>query len=211
MRKLAILFLVALLSVQIASAKVFYYADETDYRNNMDYALSRPFDGVNADDLANLDHYSCITLNDYNAVADENAYDSVKPITAATVRQEDLDRLRRADQLKLADENPYDGITRDSFKNPDSWNCYALRDYNALAAENHYDDIKPVDFTHMQDLQRVQEIGKYRYNDFYQIPDDFAKFNLQFTVVRPPYYEPYDVRYSPYPLYGYGVRRVEDY
>lgn len=211
MKKLAVLFLVALLSLELAGARVFYYADEGDYRANMDYALARHFDGVDPAVVGDLDKYACVSLGDYNAFADESPYDGYAPLTAATASRDDLDRLRRADQLRLVDEDPYDSLTRDSVDDYDDWDCYTLRDYNSRAAENAYDDRDVIDFTNFRDLSEVQRIGKYRYNYFYAFPEDFARFNLQNTVARLPYYEPYDVRHSPYALYGYGVRRVEDY
>ena len=211
MRKLFVLLLVALLSFELASARVFYYADEGDYRNNMDFALAHPYDGINPDVVGDFDKYACISLNDYNNFADENRYDGYTPLTAATASRDDLDRLRRADQLALVDADLYDSLTRDSIDTNDDMNCYTLRDYNSRAAENAYDDRDVIDFTDFRDLDEVQRIGKYRYNNFYTFPDDFARFNLQYTTALPPYYEPYDTRDTPYPLYGYGVRRVEDY
>jgi hypothetical protein len=209
--KTALFFLIALLALPLVQARVFYYADETDYRNNVNYALSRPFDGVDADDVGDFDRYSCISLDDHNAFANADSYDSYEPLTARTASRDDLSRLRRADQLRLVDENPYDSLDRDDLDGYDDWGCYTLGDYNSYAAENPYDNRRVVDFTHFDDLYEVKKIGKYRYNNFYTVPDDFAKFNLQYTRRPAPFYEPYDYRTSPYPLYGYGVARREDY
>jgi len=45
MRKLFVFLLIALLSLEIASAKVFYFSDEIDYRNNVGYAYRYPYSG----------------------------------------------------------------------------------------------------------------------------------------------------------------------
>ena len=212
MRKLALLFLIALLATELAAAKVFYYADEVDYRDNVGYALSRPFSGVDPDSVGDFDQYSCISLNDYNGFARASQYDAYKPLTASSASRDDLKRLRREDQRRIVDENPYDSLDRDDIDNNyGDWNCYTLRDYNSRARENPYDRAEVVDFTDFDHLNEVRKIGKYRYNNFYAYPDDLAKFNLQYTVGRAPYYEPYEYRTSPYPRYGYGVRRAEDY
>lgn len=210
MKKLALLVLVAVLSIELASAKVFFYDDEVDYRSNVGYALSHPWKGIDLDVVGDFDNYNCISADDYNRRANSNSYDANDELNARTASSSDLKKIRRADQLAIADENPYDGIDRDDFDNYNDWNCYTLKDYNSLARQNPYDSKRVVDFTHFDDIYEVQEIGKYRYNNFFQ-PDDFNKFNLQYTQARQPYYEPYDYRDSPYPLYGYGIVRREDY
>lgn len=210
MKKLALLVLVAVLSIELASAKVFFYDDEADYRNNVGYALSHPWKGIDLDVVGDFDNYNCISADDYNRRANSNSYDANDELNARTASSSDLKKIRRADQLAIADENPYDGIDRDDFDNYNDWSCYTLKDYNSLAREDPYDSKRVVDFTHFDDIYEVQEIGKYRYNNFFQ-PDDFNKFNLQYTQARQPYYEPYDNRDSPYPLYGYGIVRREDY
>jgi len=211
MKKLALVFLIALLSLELASAKVFYDADEADYRNNVGYALRHPFDGVDPDAVGDFDRYSCVSLNDYNSFARADGYDAYEPVTSKTATRDDLKRLRREDQLRLIDENPSDSLDRDDIDDYDDWNCYTLRDYNARARENPFDRDEVVDFTDFDHLNEVKKIGKYRYNNFYTFPDDLARFNLQHTVGRRPYYEPYEFRRSPYPLYGYGIVRREDY
>jgi hypothetical protein len=211
MKKTALFFLIALLLVEIVSAKVFYYADETDYNNNVDYALSHPYSGVDPDVVGDFRNYACISLNDYNSFAQAGSYDTYDALDASTASRDDLKKLRRADQLRIVNEDPYDSLDREDIDdNYADWNCYTLKDYNSLARQNPYDSRRVVDFTHFDDIYEVQEIGKYRYNNFFQ-PDDFNKFNLQYTQARQPYYEPYDYRDSPYPLYGYGIVRREDY
>lgn len=210
MRKLFVLLLIALLSLEIASAKVFYFSDETDYRNNVGYAYRYPYSGVDLDIVGDFDNYACVSANDYDAYASSNPYDSHDELNAGTASQSDLNKLRRSDQLKIADENPYDSIDRDNFDSYDEWNCYTLQDYNSLARENPYDRNEVVDFTDFDHIEQAQKIGKYRYNNFFSFPEDLARFNLQYTRGRQPYYEPYDTRDSPYPLYGYGIARRED-
>jgi hypothetical protein len=211
MRKILLLFAVALLALEPAAARVFYYADEVDYGNNVGYALTHPYDGIDADDVGDFDKYSCISLDDYNGFANADEYDGYEPLTASSASHKDLKRLRRDDQLRLVNEDPYDSLDRDDIDNDyDDWDCYTLRDYNSRARENKYDSHRVVDFTHFDDIYEVQKIGTRRYNDFY-IPSDFDRFNLQHTRGHAPYYEPYEFRTSPYPLYGYGISRREDY
>lgn len=211
MKKLFVLFLIALLGIEIVAAKVFYYADEVDRRSNVNFALSHPFSGVDVDRVGDFDKYACISLNDYNNFASAGKHDSYNKLDAKTIGKEDLKRLRREDQMRIADENPYDNIDREDFDDTDDLNCYTLRDYNALAHENSYDNRELIDFTDFDHLQEVKKIGRYRYNNFFVFPDDFKNFNLQYTTNRPPYYEPYEFRRSHYPLYGYGIVRREDY
>lgn len=212
MRKALLFLVIALLALEPAVAKVFYYADETDYRNNVGYALAHPFDGIDPDDVGDFDKYSCISLDDYNSFARADRYDQYDVLDADSITRKDLKRLRREDQLRIIDEDPHDAWDREDIDNDyDDWNCYTLRDYNRRAREDPYDQWRVVDFTHFDDLAEVKKIGKYRYNGFYVFPDDLAHFNLQYTRRPAPYYYPYDNWRSPYPLYGYGVRRHEDY
>jgi hypothetical protein len=204
MKQLAVL-LVLLLCMPFAEAKVFYYADEIDYANNVGFALAHSFDGIDPERSGNLDKYACMSLDDYNHYAASHQYQARTAFTAGSISPEDLKRLDRADQLRIADENPFDSITRDTFTDEDYWDCYRLRSYNSLARENLFDDRNVVDFTSFDHLNQVKKIGKYRYNDFFTFPDDFASFDLQRTVPRLPYYEPYDYRPTPYPLYGFGI------
>lgn len=211
MKKLALLVLVAVLSIELASAKVFFYDDEVDYRSNVGYALSNPWKGIDLDVVGDFDNYNCISADDYNSYAGANQYDAYDALDSSTASRDDLKKLRRADQLSIVDEDPYDSLDREDIDNNyDDWSCYTLKDYNSLAREDPYDSKRVVDFTHFDDIYEVQEIGMSRYNNFFQ-PDDFNKFNLQYTQARQPYYEPYDYRDSPYPLYGYGIVRREDY
>ena len=211
-KKLLTLLFIALLATELASARVFYYADETDRRQNVDYALNHPYDGIDPDDVSDFDKYSCVDLNDHNNFARADKYDSYDELNADTITRSDLKRLRRDDQLRIINENQYDSWDKDDIDDDyDDWNCYTLRDYNKRAKENPYDRWENVDFTDFDHLREVQRIGRYRYNNFYVYPDDLARFNLQYTVGRRPYYEPYEHRTSPYPLYGYGIRRHEDY
>jgi hypothetical protein len=206
MKKTLMLFLVLLLSVEMASAKVFYFADEVDRNNNIDYALGH--NGVDFERVADFNNYACMSLNDYNNYANADHYDSHDALDASTASRDDLDRLRREDQLKIADADPYDSLDRDDVDNSYSdWNCYTLQDYNSLAAQNPYDRKEVVDFTDFDHLEESQRIGAYRYNNFFA-PGDLNSFNLQNERARLPYYEPYDYRDSPYPLYGYGIRRI---
>ncbi len=211
MKKLLVFLLVAILCLELASAKVFYYDDEVDYWNNVDYSLSHPWKGIDMDVVTDFDNYNCISANDYNRRASANQYDSNDALDSNTASSSDLKKLRRADQLAIADENPYDGIDRDDFDNYNDWNCYTLQDYNSLAREDPYDSRRVVDFTHFDDANEIKKIGMGRYNNFFTYPDDFENFNLQYTRARQPYYEPYANRDSPYPLYGYGIRRIADY
>lgn len=210
MKKFLVFLLVGILCFDLVAARVFYYDDEIDYRNNVDYALSHPWKGIDVDVVGDFDNYNCISANDYNRHARANNYDSNDVLNSKTVSLNDLKKLRREDQLRIADENPFDGIDRDDFDDYSDWNCYTLKDYNSLARENSYDGRRVVDFTHFDDVNEIKKIGMGRYNNFFQL-DDFSKFNLQYTRGRQPYYEPYDTMRSPYPLYGYGVRRIEDY
>ncbi len=210
--RLLVLLLVCLLGLaEFTSAHVFYYADEVDYRNNVAYALHHPFDGVDPDTVGDFDDYACISLDDYNRFARADQYDADEPLRASTATRDDLKRLRRENQLRIINEDPYDSLDRNDIDDDDDWNCYTLRDYNSKAREDPYDNRRAIDFTHFDDLYEVKKIGTYRYNDFYAIPDDFTYFNLQYTVSRPPYDEPYDFRRTQYPLYGYGVVHREDY
>lgn len=211
MKRLFVLFLVAILCLELASARVLYYADEADYRNNVAYALHNPYDSIDPDSVGDFDRYACISLGDYNRFANADNYDSYEPLSAKTAGRSDLQRLRREDQLRIINENPYDRLDEDDINDYNDWNCYTLRDYNSLASQNRYDNRRVVDFTHFDDIYEVQKIGKYRYNSFYTLPGDIARFNLQYTQAPKPYYEPYDYRTSPYPRYGYGIRRIEDY
>lgn len=191
---------------------MFYYADETDRRNNLAYAFDHPFDGIDPDEVSDFGKYSCISLDDNNRFARADKYDQYDELNAKTITRKDLKRLRREDQLKIINEDPFDQWDRNDIDDDyDDWNCYTLRDYNKRAQENKFDRWRKVDFTHFDDLYEVQKIGRYRYNNFYVFPDDLARFNLQHTVGPRPYYYPYDSWRSPYPLYGYGIRRAEDY
>ncbi len=211
MKKLFALFLVAVICLELSSARVLYYADEVDYRNNVNYALHNPYDAVDPDVAGDFDKYACISLDDYNRFANADNYDSYEPLTAKTAKRSDLQKLRREDQLKIINENPYDSLDENDIDDYNDWNCYTLRDYNSFASQNPYDNRRVVDFTHFDDIYEVQKIGKYRYNNFYTIPKDIARFNLQYTRAPKPYYEPYDTRRTPYLLYGYGIVRIEDY
>ena len=211
MKKLALLLLIALLATELAAAKVFYYADEADYRDNVNYALAHPYDGIDADSVGDFDRYSCVSLDDHNSFANADRYDSYEPLTARTATRKDLQRLRRDDQLRLINENRYDDLDENDIDDNNDWNCYTLRDYNSVARADPYDSRRVIDFTHFDDIYDVQKVGKYRYNNFYTFPDDFAQFNLQQTRGRQPYYYPYDTWRAPYPLYGYGIARREDY
>jgi hypothetical protein len=211
MRKALLFLVIALLALEPAVARVFYYADEIDYRHNVDYALHRPYGGIDPDEVGDFDKYACVSLDDYNRFARADGYDEYEPLTAGTATRADLKRLRREDQLRLVSEDPYDSLDRDDIDDYDDWNCYTLRDYNRKAREDPYDNREVIDFTDFDHLNEVRKIGRYRYNNFYTVPEDFAHFNLQHTTARPPYYEPYDHRRSQYPLYGYGIVRREDY
>jgi hypothetical protein len=211
MKKLLILLFLSLLATELVSARVFYYADEADYRNNVNYALYHPFDGVDPDVVGDFDKYSCVSLGDHNGFAGADQYDAYEPLSAKTATRKDLQKLRREDQLRIINEDPYDSLDENDIEDYDDWNCYTLRDYNSFAGQDGFDNRRVIDFTHFDDIYEVQKIGKYRYNNFYAFPEDFTHFNLQHTVRQPPYYEPYDYRRSPYPLYGYGARRIEDW
>ncbi|MEM4239942.1 MAG: hypothetical protein QXM31_01955 [Candidatus Woesearchaeota archaeon] len=212
MKKLALVFLAALLALEFVSAKVFYFADEADYRNNVNYALSHPYSGIDPDIIGDFDRYSCMSLDDYNRFANAGRFDSYGIIDSGSAGRDDLKRLRRADQLRIVDEDQYDSLDRDDIDDGyDNWGCYTLKDYNSLARQNQFDRKEVVDFTDYDHLEESRRIGKYRYNNFFSFPDDFEKFNLQNARSRHPYYSPYDYRDSPYPLYGYGVVRIEDY
>jgi hypothetical protein len=210
MKKISAFFLVAILCLELASARVLYYADEADYRNNVGYALHNPYDSIDPDSVGDFDMYACVSLDDYNRFANADNYDSYEPLNAKTASRDDLKKLRRDDQLRIVNENPYDSLDGDDLDDYNDWDCYTLRDYNSLASKNAYDSRRVVDFTHFDDIYEVQKIGKYRYNNFYTLPDDIARFNLQYTRAPKPYYEPYDTRRSRYPLYGYGIMRIED-
>ncbi len=211
MKKLITILLFVLLASELVAAKVFYYADEIDRRNNVAYALRHPFDGIDPDSVSDFDKYACVSLDDYNHFAEADHYDSYDPVSARTASRNDLKRLRREDQLRLINEDPYDDLDHNDIDDYKDWNCYTLRDYNRKAREDSFDNRGVVDFTDFNHMQEVRKIGRYRYNDFYVVPDDFARFNLQHATRRAPYYEPYEFRRSRYPLYGFGVRRHEDY
>jgi len=210
MKKLPVLFLFAVLVAEIVSAKVFYFSDEIDYRDNVNYALSHPYVGIDLDEIGDFRRYNCISLADYNSFASARSFDSYDVLDSSTAGRDDLKKLRRADQLRIVDEDPYDGLDRDDIdEGYDNWECYTLKDYNLLARQNQFDKKEVVDFTDYDHLEESRRIGKYRYHFFE--PDDFAEFNLQYAVGRRPYYSPYDYSRSGYPLYGYGVARIEDY
>lgn len=210
MKRLSLVFLVALIALEAASAKVFYFSDEIDYRNNVDYVLSHPHSGVDPDEVGDFRKYNCISLSDYNDFARAGRFDKYDVLDSRSADKNDLKRLRRADQLMIVDENPYDSLDRGDIDDGyDAWECYTLKDYNSFAVTNSFDRWEVVDFTDYDHLDESRKIGKYRYHFFE--PDDFTNFNLQRARARHPYYEPYDARRSPYPLYGYGMVRQEDY
>ncbi|MEM2915879.1 MAG: hypothetical protein QXT19_00765 [Candidatus Woesearchaeota archaeon] len=211
MKNLLAFLLVAILCLEFVSARILYYADEVDYRNNVAYALHNPYDNADPDIAGDFDRYACISLDDYNKFANADNYDSYKSLTARTASRNDLKRLRREDQLKIINEDPYDGLDEADIGDYEDWNCYTLVYYNSRASRNAYDKWRVVDFTHFDDIYEVQKIGKYRYNNFYTLPEDIARFDLQYTRAPKPYYEPYAAMRTQYPLYGYGIRRIEDY
>ncbi|MEM4253876.1 MAG: hypothetical protein QXR48_00605 [Candidatus Woesearchaeota archaeon] len=210
MKRILFAFIVALVALDSAYAKVFYFSDEIDYRDNVNYALSHPFSGVDPDEIGDFRKYNCISLGDYNSFARAGSFDKYDVLDSGGADRDDLKRLRRADQLRIVDEDPYDALDRDDVDDGyDAWACYTLKDYNAFAVTNAFDRWEVVDFTDYDHLEESRKIGKYRYHFFES--DDFNKFNLQRARAKHPYYEPYGTRRSPYPLYGYGVIRQEDY
>ena len=203
-----------LLLVPIASAKVFYYTDEIDYRDNLAYAAINPYDSIDADDFVDFDDYNCVSLEDQRTIANLNPYDNVEQWTAANIADEDLKKLSRADRNRIADENPYDNINRDDFEDFDDFECSTLRDYNGYARTNPYDKFDEADFTRLDHIEIAQEVGKKRYN-FFEL-NDFDRFNLQQIKYRPVakylypgytygwngyYYNKYG-RHNLYPVYG---------
>lgn len=203
MKRLSLIVL-ALLLVQSASAYVFFYSDEIDRANNINYALANPYDGIDIDNAADFDKYNCISLNEVNDYARRNAFDSEDELSAKTISSKDFKRLRYADQKKIIDENPFDRWDDEKLENRGCQQCWTLRDYNQLARKRPSDKFGVVDFTDFDDLETIQKIGNSRFH-FYE-PDDFDTFNLQYTRIRRPFYEPYEYRYTPYPRFGYGIR-----
>jgi len=203
---LSVLFVLLLLP--LASARIFWYSDEIDRQNNIDYAHSNSFDGITAEDEGDFDKYNCISLDDYNDYADYNKYDGYESLTADTASEKDLSRLRRDDYNIIANQNPSDSIEPDDFNSYGDMGCFNLKDYNSFAETDDFDRWDDAVFDDFDDIYVAKKVGKDRMH-FFDFSSDFDGFDLQKTQPRPNYYEPYH-RNSPYPYFGYGFSR-EDY
>jgi len=159
------LFLVLLLLMPAASAyQVFWYADEVDRSNSIDYADRYPFDGIDRSDFS-FKKYNCISLTAYNNFANSNPFDSHNPITASSPKSV-LKKLRRADLNKLANENSYDSLEPDNYDFSDM-DCWTLSDYNGFARIERHDSWKPATLRDPDNFNRViHNVGKKRYNFF---------------------------------------------
>lgn len=203
MKSFLAIVLLGLLFVQSAAGYVFYFSDEVDRASNINYALMNPYDGIDADDIADFDKYQCIALADQQDYARRNPYDNVDALNAQDISRKDFQKLRYSDQLRIINENPYDTWDSGILENRNNQQCWTLQDYNAFASQKPRDRFDEVRFQDFDDVETVQDIGSKRYHFF--APEDFVSFDLHRTRIRQPYYDPYGVRYSPYPRYGYGI------
>ena len=157
-------FLLLLLLSTTAHATVFWYADEVDRSEAIEYADRFPFDAIEHDDFS-FCKYNCISLKDYNHFADNNPYDGHDPITASSDPSV-LKRLRRDDFNRLADEDPYDALDADDFDYSDM-DCWTLSDYNSFARKSKHDSWKPATLRDPDNFNRViHKVGTKRYNFF---------------------------------------------
>jgi len=146
------------------SAHVFYYADEIDRADAVQFAALNPFDSIDDEDFEFCD-YNCVSLDSYNHFADRNPYDSYDRITADSSKSV-LKKLRRDGLNRLADENPYDSLERDDFGFSDM-GCWALSDYNDFASTDRDDHWKPAtlrDPDHFDSI--IREVGTKRFHFF---------------------------------------------
>lgn len=217
MKKILLFAVITLILLSsIVSAKVFYYSDEVDRRDNLAYAYANPYDSIDPADVGDFDKYNCISLGDYNSFARSDPYDSYDPLTAENIRKKDLSRLSRDDFNKIANEDPYDAIDPDYFNDYSDMQCWNLKDYNGFAETKPRDKWDPVYFRDFDDLDTVSKVGSARYHFFGE--DDFDDFDLYdikpraraeiyypgfYEEYRPYYYDSYG-RYDVYPLFGYG-------
>ncbi|GEM_PF-7134527 len=181
----SILFLssvVATLLVIPAHAVIFWYDDEVDRQNSIDYANSKPYDAYDSEDFENPEDYKCFSLAAYNAFAESHPYDKYDELTSANIRTNALQRLHRDDYNKIANQNSYDNIKPDDVESYDDMRCWALSDYNGFAETKPHDQFRPAYFQDFDDLETVQEIGKDRSHFFSQ--RDFDRFDLQRTMPR---------------------------
>lgn len=165
-----------------ANAVIFWYGDEVDQQNSINYANSKPYDAYDSEDFENPDQYKCFSLDVYNSFAESHPYDMYDELTSANIKTDDLNRLRRDDYNRLANQNSHDGIKPDDVESYSDTHCWTLSDYNGFAETKPYDQFRPVFFQDFDDLETVQEIGKDR-THFFEA-GDFAKFDLQRTQPR---------------------------
>jgi hypothetical protein len=182
-------FLVLLLVQPVFAYKLFWYSDEIDRRDNIEYAERYPYDGWDIEDFNNFNDYNCINLDDYNKVASYDSYDSFEPLTAENIGKSDFKKLRYQDQLRIINEDPYDQWDMDTIDDYGDMRCWTLKDYNSYAAQKPHDKWDVVLFRDFDDLETVQNVGSSRYN-FFEL-DDFENFDLQYTIPHTPYHTPY--------------------
>lgn len=190
--------------IQPASAYLFTFSDEIDRANNINYALAHPYDGIDLDQVADYDDYNCFSLADQRDYSRRNRFDDRDELNANDISLNDFKRLRYDDQKSIIDENKFDKWDDGLLERNSKQQCWKLKDYNKLAKKYPGDRFDEVKFRDFDDLRTVQRIGTQRFHFFE--PDDFNQFDLHRTVVRRPFYEPYAVRHTPYPRYGYGIR-----
>jgi hypothetical protein len=159
------LLLALLLLTPVASAyHVFWYADELDRQDSIEYADRYPFDGIDRSDFS-FKKYNCISLKAYNHFANANSFDSHDPITASSPKRV-LKKLRRDDINTLANENPYDSLDADNYDFSDM-DCWTLSDYNGFARTERHDSWKPATLRDPDNFNKViHKVGKRRYNFF---------------------------------------------
>ena len=199
----ALFFLSIVLFAVPSHATIFWYGDEVDQQNAIEYANSKPYDAYAPEDFENPEQYNCFSLDAYNAFAAHHPYQGYEQLTSRSIQPDDVQRLGRDDYNKIANENPYDSIQPDDVNDYDDTRCWTLSDYNQFAETKPHDRFKPVFFQDFDDLATVQEIGKDRTHFFAQ--SDFNRFDLQrtqprqFVISSQDYYHP-----SNYPYYSSG-------
>lgn len=169
--------LLLLLIVQaVAAYPIFFYNNEVDLRNNVAYANANPYDGFDAQDFSNPDGYECFSLDDYNYYASQNPADGVNPLTAKNIDNDEFDRLRYGDQLRIINENEDDSWDENDVDDHDDMDCWKLKDYNQYASTSSSDRWDEIHFRDTDDLDELNKVGVRRFG--FADPDDFYEADL---------------------------------
>jgi len=182
MRFFSLLLVLAIVLSPTVQAVIFWYDDEVDQQNAVEYANRYPYDSIEPDDFNDFRDYNCFDLDAYNSFAGSHDYDRYEQLTADNMRTSDLQRLRRDDYNTIANQNAHDSIRPDDVDGYGDTACWTLGDYNRFADTERRDKWDSVRFQDFDDLETVNKIGTQRFHFFE--PDDAAYFDLQRTEPR---------------------------